>query len=66
MAKRRDAPREFVLVGEQPKIDAKQFPDFYTLYLREIFASLQRRGLITTEQLSDVRTSIDAISRKPG
>jgi hypothetical protein len=66
MAKKQDAPRKFVLVSEQPQIDAQQFPELHTLYLREIFASLQRRGLITTAQRRRALTSIDSIARKPG
>jgi len=66
MAKRQNTPREFILVNEQSIIDAQQLPDFYTLYLREIFVSLERRGLITTMQRNDVLISIDTIKRKLG
>jgi len=66
MAKRRNPPREFALINEQPNINAQQFPNFHTLYLREIFTSLERRGLITTIQRNNALTSIDTIQRKLG
>ena len=65
MTKKRNTPREFVLISEQPNINAQQFPDFHMLYLREIFISLERRGLITTIQRNNALTSIDTIQRKP-
>ncbi|MCL2857192.1 MAG: hypothetical protein FWE19_05660 [Oscillospiraceae bacterium] len=67
MAKRRQSPREFAPISKPlPHIDALEFSEFHTLYLRAIFASLQRRGLITTEQRNAALTEIDRIPRKPG
>jgi hypothetical protein len=52
MAKRRDTPREFVLISKPPtQIDSRDFPKFYALCQRAIFMSLERRGLITKVQL---------------
>ena len=66
MARKR-APREFVLVSEPPPhIDARNFPEFYTLYKRAIFMSLKRRGLINAAQRDAALTEIDTIPRKSG
>lgn len=67
MAKKRQNPRKFVLVSEPPPhIDAREFPEFYTLYKRAIFMSLERRGLISEAQRDAALTEIDTIPRKSG
>jgi len=63
MAKRRDTPCEFVLISEPPpQIDSRDFPEFYTLYQRAIFMSLERRGLITKTQRGAVFEAIERVT----
>jgi len=65
MANKRQAPREFALISKPPpQIDVQKFPEFYTLYQRAIFMSLERRGLITAAQRDSALVALDGIPRK--
>ncbi|MCL2409606.1 MAG: hypothetical protein FWC96_08370 [Oscillospiraceae bacterium] len=64
MANKRRTPREFVLISKPPpRIDAQEFPEFYTLYQQEIFRALERRGLISSAQRDAALSVLDGIPR---
>jgi hypothetical protein len=66
MARKRQTHREFVLTEPSPPITAREYPEFYALYQRAIFAALERRGLLTPAQRDSAFTEIDKIPRKSG
>ena len=66
MASKKQTPRKFVLVSKSPKIKIDEFAEYYTLYQKAIFMSLERQGLLTTAQRDVALTEIDKIPRKSG
>ena len=64
MVKKRCFASESVIMSEPlPKIDAHEIPEFYALYQRAIFMSLERRGLINMSQRDAALTAIDLMPR---